>query len=652
MNIFKDCYADINDGKLLIGNEKFERNYILRDGELIPGTLLDKVTGKAAAMEAHDAIVFPFGKFDSVSIECREENYGKLSETFLAVTVIMKNKAAVQKFRLEVFPQLPFFTSRYFVTPKTNANNGFIPEFDTLESFTLPTLHCAVTVMELFDKSDHCDTLLTSRKVYPYPPRYNGYRGDIFVLEPTADTPALLIAKNAPVGSSHLNRPEHDLTVMGKQICLCGSGVDYSVLQADVETEYYGTIVGIGNADELLAGHRELFRRLNKGEGALYIMANTWGDRNCEKALCDEFLREELKAAEEIGIDVLQIDDGWEKGAIEDPDCYMDHIWEGYHKASEDYWSVDEKRFPNGFAPVAEEAKKRNIKLGLWFSPDSADDFANWRTDAEIIRSLSEEFGIRYFKLDGVMLRSKTGDKNYTELVKTLCQEGYCLQLDSTAGDRFSYHCKPQYWNLFVENRYTDNVSYYPYRTLHNLWQLSGIIPSRAMQFEVLNPRRNQKLYGEDIFAPDYYEMDYLFATVMVSNPLMWFELSHLEPQDVDALKKIITAWKPHAKAIYNGDVCPIGEEPNGRSDTGFWVDCGSEGYFVLLHEKNCRESSSYRVPKLAEEILQLEEIASNGGYEINNKISADGIIEVCFTRQEQYIFLRYHIDLDKAERK
>lgn len=132
---------------------------------------------------------------------------------------------------------------------------------------------------------------------------------------------------------------------------------------------------------------------------------------------------------------------------------------------------------------------------------------------------------------------------------------------------------------------------------------LSGVIPARAMQFEVLNPRRHPEQYGNDPFAPGGYEMDFLFASVMVSNPLLWCELSRLNPEDAAALQRIIDAWRPHCAALFAADVCPVGEEPSGRSCTVFWASCASDhGYFVLLREKNDCETAVYRVPALGGE--------------------------------------------------
>ena len=647
MFAYKDCYASLENGCLRIGNSLLERVWRVTGGTLRGGALTDKTCGCDAAQEAEGPWKLPFGNFDACSLQAGSDDCGGLSEPYLSAALVMENDAAVQTLRFEIFPRTPFLMTRLSVCPKKEVVPESLGREDILEQLCLPSVHCAVTAVELFDKSDYCDTLIRTSKDSPYPTRACGYRGDIFLLESQVGKTALLIAKYAPVAASHLLRPEKDLTVTRGTVTLRGSGVDYDALVPGEETEFYGVTLGTGTAGTLLRQYRRLLCLRRKGEGRLLAMANTWGDRNCEKSLCEAFMAAEFRTAQRIGADGVTMDDGWEKGAIRDPDKYMQHIWEGYHDAAADYWSVNETRFPRGLSPVVQEAERCGVWLGLWFSPDSSDDFAHWREDAALLTGLRDAYGIRYFKLDGIKVRSKKGDRNLTRLLDTLCRAGCRLQLDTTGGldDRFGYQYKTQYGILFVENRYTDFGSYYPYRTLRNLWTLSHALPARSMQFEVLNPRRNRDRYGDDPFAPDRYDMDYLFASVMVANPLLWCELSRLEEPDAAALARILHIWKPCAEELYRSEVLPIGEEPCGRSLTGFAALCGeTRGYLVLLREDTEREAASYRIPDLAGRTLDTQLLASNGQGGVDPAVSPDGTLTARFSRKNQYLFLRYTV--------
>ena len=119
------------------------------------------------------------------------------------------------------------------------------------------------------------------------------------------------------------------------------------------------------------------------------------------------------------------------------------------------------------------------------------------------------------------------------------------LQQDITAEQRMGYLAAREYGTLFVENRYTDFGNYYPHRTLRNLWMLARYVPAQRMLFELLNPARNTERYRADPLAPGRYTADYLFASVMAAQPLLWMELSGLGRQDAARLQQIIGVSAP-----------------------------------------------------------------------------------------------------------
>ena len=44
------------------------------------------------------------------------------------------------------------------------------------------------------------------------------------------------------------------------------------------------------------------------------FLSNTWGDRSRDARLNQEFMLKEIAAGARLGVDVVQIDDGWQKG--------------------------------------------------------------------------------------------------------------------------------------------------------------------------------------------------------------------------------------------------------------------------------------------------------------------------------------------------
>lgn len=370
------------------------------------------------------------------------------------------------------------------------------------------------------------------------------------------------------------------------------------VVRIRLENGGYPIVLGFCGRGECESLCRDYLRHANNCK-QLITMSNTWGDRNGRERICEEFIRGEIKAAGEIGVDVMQIDDGWQAGNTIYPiqrDERKNQIF--YDK----YWDLNTERFPQGIRPLSDLAAEKGIKLGLWFAPSSHDCFAKIERDKEALRIAYEKEGARFFKLD----MYQAGDKAHTDKMLELLEYIYSLgddvsvQMDVTRYERLNYLCGREYGTIFVENRYTRGPhSYYPHRTLRNLWSISRYLPSSRFQFELLNPDLYCDSYGDsDPFAPSLYGMDYLFASVMLSNPLFWFELQHLGEKRRGELAPLLSVWKAHRDIISDADVKPIGEMPSGRSFTGFYLSAKSgERYLLLFREVTEEDTGIFKIP-------------------------------------------------------
>ena len=212
-------------------------------------------------------------------------------------------------------------------------------------------------------------------------------------------------------------------------------------------------------------------------------------------------------------------------------------------------------------------------------------DFADWQKDAQAIIGLYKKYGICCFKIDGLQIPTKTAEQNLRRLFDTVLEQTnyeVIFNLDATAGRRGGYG------NIFLENRYTDWGNYYPYRTLRNLWMLSRYVPAEKMQIEFLNKWRNADKYdAADPFAPARYSFDYLFAITLAAQPLAWMEASNL-PEEAYITASLLKKYQPLQLRFHQGVILPIGEEPSGRSWTGFQSTVsGTQGYLVVYREDN-----------------------------------------------------------------
>ena len=151
----------------------------------------------------------------------------------------------------------------------------------------------------------------------------------------------------------------------------------------------------------------------------------------------------------------------------------------------------------------------------------------------------------------------------------------------------------------------------------------------------MINPDLGEKV-SSDPFSPWLYDMDYLFASVMLSNPLFWFELQHLPENRRAELKPLLEIWKEHRLALSSSDVVPIGERPSGRSFTGFFASNEDGDKYLLLFREVTNESTGvFRFPV---EKSECQILASNGDVDI--KVD-NGAVTATFSKQRCYAFVK-----------
>lgn len=322
------------------------------------------------------------------------------------------------------------------------------------------------------------------------------------------------------------------------------------------------------------------------------FLSNTWGDRNRDTRINEDFMLGEIAAAAELGVEVIQIDDGWQSGrSMNSAFANGKGVWNGYWAASPDFWVPDPKRFPHGLGYLTARAREKGIGFGLWFGPDSSNDAENWERDADWLLKLHRECGVNYYKLDSMKTTGALSLSRQKKLFEKLLKDSdgkIVIDLDVTAEKRPGYFGMMENGPLFVENRYSDYGTYWPHLTLRALWSLCAVIDPVRLRMEVLNQRRSLEKYGEDPLAPAAYPPETLFAIVMPASPLGWFEVQNLDPATVAAWKPLVAAWKRERDEMAACNVLPVGAKPDGVAWTGFVFtprETGRPGYGLFFRE-------------------------------------------------------------------
>lgn len=703
---WEDCYVQIDGTTLRIGSSLIERSWSFAQGKPVSLSIRDKQNKKEWLKAEPQAAAFEFpwlpasSKPASISITSfTDDDYG-IARKHLRADIDMQFGGfdRIVRFTVRVYPSRAFIRTEITLLPKGYASDkdgisvqtapsdstGSSPASfqlddnnkqlavtanDYCDRLELGELHCSWETVSFRDQTDTNNNLVSKDSGLLYRSEKRSLRGNILLLKNSLHRSGLVLIKESATPLGHLQDRATDFQFQGLALSVIGSGISADDLLQQDEVTAYGTTVGVYDG-EAYSGYKlidEYHRSLrdHKPDRDSFIMSNTWGDRSKDGRVCEEFLLAELQVAAELGMDIVQIDDGWQKGVTSNSVHAQaaGGRWSDYYSGGGDFWSVHPERFPQGLAPIVELARQLDIKLGLWYSPDSANDYANWEKDVGSLLRLHREYDICTFKLDGIDIRSKVGEARLLGILRQVIQETrgqVDFNLDTTAQRRFGYMGNTQYGNIFLENRYTDWRNYYPHWSLRNVWTLTPYVSATKLQIEFLNVNRNKEQYSNDPLAPTACGQVYSFAVTAFTNPLAWMELTALDASQTASLGAAIRALKPHHKQILAGHILPIGEEPKGTSWTGLQSITGSNsGYILVFRELNqtsecpmklwgIQASAASGAPTLKiTELLRMDDkdtlVTDRSGYSVLLQSNERG--EYTFSRPAPFTFAIYRYE-------
>ncbi len=619
-----ECKAVLKNDTLLLENNKIRRCFLWKDGDFKSIRLENKVTNQtitAADTVSKGDVSFPGimgtgsgGTFRVYNVTATPSGYA-----YLAAEATVHFAGLELKRIFKLYAGCPAIACDYYLKGKAGDWKNILAEGEALKNIedeaskksgegkilmtdNVPVSgnHWKIKSVEFFDASDYNNTFVQvyERLIYR---QENRLRGNLLFATNPLGKAGFFILKEAPVSASQLYYQGFDFTAVRGAVKVAGMGISPKDLSDSGWVKGYSVVVGVGEEKgergltaslRNYQNHQRIYREDRDG----MIVSNTWGDRNRDSRINESFIMQEIDAGARLGITHLQIDDGWQVGRSSNSAFKggsLANIWR-----NERYWNVDSAKFPHGLAPVIDAAKKKGMKVSLWFNPAADSSLAHWENDADALIAQYKNYGLSMWKIDGVQVTDKKGEtayRNFLDKVTAATNYDAVFNQDITAGRRFGYHYLNTYGNFYLENRYTDWTNYYPHTTLRNLWQLSAYVPPQRFQIEFLNNRRNAGRYpADDVLAPAVYSLDYLFAITMVAQPLAFFEVSNL-PAESPGISKIIHQYKTIAKDLHAGDIFPIGDEPDGFSWTGFQSIQKASGYFLVFRENNAKQEMAVK---------------------------------------------------------
>ena len=510
------CKALLKNDTLHIENEYIRRDFLWNKGDLISLSLTDKKRKQVWQLKSREPdCSFPGhkntegdGKLEIIKI------IGQPNQAdHLEIVVLAKLGSIEVKRIFQLYPESPTLTCNFYLkgiasdlwkqSEQAGASLGNTKNIESvkelnrqtastprMEKLSLQGNHFKLRSVIFSDITDRNNTLVneTEHNLFGQP----GYlKGNLLLIRELPTSSSFFLLKESPVSSVQLANPGFDFFVKTENIQIVGIGITPLDLSEKTWLRGYGFTIGVGGTTELetlqaLRTYQDMKRPRQTKRDDMILM-NTWGDRNQDKKISEDFTIAEIKKAALLGITHFQLDDGWQTGKSGNS-AFKGGSFVGMHR-NPNYWKPDVTRFPNGLKPIVEEGKNQGIEIALWFNPSGDSSFINWKKDAGALIDLYKQYGIRTFKIDGVSIEDKIAEVNFRSMLDSVLKATdykVVFNMDVTSGRRNGYYYFNEYGNIFLENRYTDWTNYYPYWTLRNFWKLARYVPAQNLQIEFL----------------------------------------------------------------------------------------------------------------------------------------------------------------------
>lgn len=358
-------------------------------------------------------------------------------------------------------------------------------------------------------------------------------------------------------------------------------------------------------------------------ERDIYTQANTWGTAYRAGAMEANVLRE-IQSQKELGIDYLQIDDGWQvpPGSTN---------W----NPGANGWKPHPEVYPQGWINVRKAAKEAGVNLGLWAAAESVSlDELKWNY---------EYGGFLSYKLDFASLSDRNRIENMIGKARDFVlhtQHKVKINWDLTEIEpRYGYYWAREYGSIYLANRKPDHPYYIPYLVLRDAWHLSRYMNINKIQTTVQNVR----LVNPNGSDAAKHNQEYALGIGLTGTPLFFQETYKYEGEDRNTVAKVLEVYKQHRDHIYNSFAFPVGDEPNNKTWSGIqYIKPGSKtGYLYLFRELlNTQQSKEIRLEKLAGKTIEFKELLTGKSWV--GSANKDGSMTLAIPEPATFMFIQY----------
>ncbi|MDF7824759.1 alpha-galactosidase [Pontiellaceae bacterium B12227] len=364
----------------------------------------------------------------------------------------------------------------------------------------------------------------------------------------------------------------------------------------------------------------------------VFVKANTWGSGNSgEESMSmasEKEVLKEIKSVADLGIDILQIDDGWQCGRQNPPN-------------KSKVWHVREDWYPNGWKTVRKIAAQNNLKLGLWTAAYAgledlkrnydAGGFVTWKYDFARIANYND-LSNHWNKLRSFIL--------YTD-------HNARMAVDVTENaPRFGYFWARDFGCVWLSNRKPNNPPNTipkPTLMLRENRELSKYVNLNKFELPIQNFERVNKQKSDAHLYGHAYEV----ALGLMGIPTFFQTTYYYEGKARKEVRELVQLYKEYQQNLYARYVFAVGEEPDGASWSGFqWLEADSaEGFLLIFRERQNSESrKSVQVLNMpAGQVVELLDLRT--GRKSHAAVDENGGIPLHIAQAADFLFLKYHAE-------
>ena len=394
----------------------------------------------------------------------------------------------------------------------------------------------------------------------------------------------------------------------------------------DILTSRYRTcwatwsIAWTGGNDECQLAIKKFDRyRYPVDDNDMYISSNTWGStrvkQDGKRTARESNVLRQIKLCDDLGIDVMQIDDGWQ----------------------DKNWLPDKKVYPDGWKNVRAEAEKRGVTPGLW---------ASWAASEEALKENCDKGDFKYFKIDFYNFNSYENIEGLISKVRNLIKHSeHTVRVNwDTTGHRprAGIYFAREYGNYWMENRKPyepAHAVYIPHQVLRDVWQMSKYVNLNKIQI----PIQNVEMVNPEASNAIKHRQDYATAIALMASPMFFQELQYLSEQAKDQIRPLLAVYKKHRPEIFSGYVFPIARKPDDKSWTGFQCHIfeNNTGYLTIFRElQNAESKKQIKLKFLGGKIIKFKDLQSQK--ESILKVSDGGSVTFHIEKPADFRFYRY----------